>query len=47
MHLANCVSKLLINGRPTFINGPGTLPRNAPSRFITFLVVPFNKIPLS
>ena len=32
--LANCMSLFFINGKPTFINGPRSLPRNSPDFII-------------
>ena len=44
-HLANEVSRLLINGKPADINGLRTF-KYPPSWIVIFLTVPFNKIPL-
>ena len=44
-HLANEVSRLLINGKPADINGLRKF-KNPPSWIVIFLTVPFNKIPL-
>ena len=45
MLLANGVSAIFINGKPTGINGLRKL-RNPPSWLVIFLAVPFNNIPL-
>ena len=44
--LANGVIIFFINGKLTFINGARILPKNPSSWLTTFLVVPFDKIPL-
>ena len=44
--LAKNMSTILLNGKPAFIKGPRTWPRNPSFWFIGLLVLLFNKIPL-